>query len=348
MDSSDDRFPLHTAAREGRPTVAEGLLKNDPKLSKRKDDDGRYPIHWAASANNLDTVLLLANQKGFDADVQDESGWTPLMIAASVPDGEAVVKLLLQKDADVNQKNSSGQTALHFVASKKNLDVARLLIENKASTRVRDRRGQFPIHRAAAVGSGPMVSLLLKNRSPLDATDNEGYTPLHHAVAEGHGMFPFAHRPPLSSFSHVVLPKTLCLAQLFLLTLSLVASLLHRLGDVAVLLLKEGADFTLKTAAEETALDLAPDKEVQLSSLHFATRFQATDPDKTCRFVNTSCKEPRGKVSRCHRRCRQAGRQAGRIPQPQKVHEEKNDQKHQNNMMLMMCVHVASVSFISC
>lgn len=81
------------------------------------------------------------------------------------------------------------QTALHFVASKKNLDVARLLIESSppASTRVRDRRGQYPIHRAAAVGSAPMVQLLLKHRSPLNATDNEGYTPLHHAVAEGHG-----------------------------------------------------------------------------------------------------------------------------------------------------------------
>jgi 26S proteasome non-ATPase regulatory subunit 10 len=44
--------------------------QNDPKLSKRKDDDGRYPIHWAASSNNLDIVLLLANQKGFDPDVQ--------------------------------------------------------------------------------------------------------------------------------------------------------------------------------------------------------------------------------------------------------------------------------------
>lgn len=87
--------------------------------------------------------------------------------------------------------NTNPQTALHFVASKKNLDVARLLISSKppASTRVRDRRGQYPIHRAAAVGSVPMVMLLLKNRSPLNATDNEGFTPLHHAVAEGHGMY---------------------------------------------------------------------------------------------------------------------------------------------------------------
>lgn len=44
--------------------------QSDPKLSKRKDDDGRFPIHWAASSNCYDIVALLANQPGFDPDVQ--------------------------------------------------------------------------------------------------------------------------------------------------------------------------------------------------------------------------------------------------------------------------------------
>ncbi|KID62841.1 ankyrin repeat domain containing protein, partial [Metarhizium hybridum] len=223
MSEENDKFPLHTAAREGNVLKAEGLLKTDPKLSRKKDDDGRYPIHWAASSNNLEIVTLLANQTSFDPDVQDDSGWTPLMISASVADSEAILRVLIQKGAEVNEKTiETDGTALHFVASKKNMDVARLLLESKppASTRFRDRRGQYPIHRAAAVGSVPMVSLLLKNKSPLNPTDNEGYTPLHHAIAEGH-------------------------------------------GDVALALLKEGADFTLKNTEDVLALDLAPDKEVR-------------------------------------------------------------------------------------
>ncbi|KAJ4008054.1 putative ankyrin-repeat protein [Fusarium irregulare] len=243
---NEDKFPLHTAAREGRVPTAEALLKvsiqisdtetrcsfvrqSDPKLSQRKDDDGRYPIHWAASSNNLEIVQLLASQRSFDADIQDESGWSPLMISASVPDGEAVLRLIISKDADVNLKNSAGQTALHFVASKNNLDIARVLIDNGASTRIRDRRGQYPLHRAAAIGSVPMVNILLKNKSPLNPTDNEGYTPLHHAIAEGH-------------------------------------------GDTAVALLKEGADHTLKNSADELALDLAPDREVRRYILQGAER----------------------------------------------------------------------------
>ncbi|POR35407.1 Ankyrin repeat domain containing protein [Tolypocladium paradoxum] len=255
MDEENDPFPLHTAAREGKVTKAEGLLKvrrssppdpaylvsqgpntyaslqTDHKLSQRKDDDGRYPIHWAASSNNLDIVLLLANQASFDPDIQDASGWTPLMISASVPDSEPVLRVLLQRGADINEKNGSGQTALHFVASKKNMDIARLLLGTKppASTRVRDRRGQYPIHRAAAVGSAPMINLLLKNRSPLNPTDNEGYTPLHHAVAEGH-------------------------------------------ADAAVALLREGADFTIKNNDDESALDLAPDTGVRRYIIQGAER----------------------------------------------------------------------------
>ncbi|KAG5926495.1 hypothetical protein E4U42_003269 [Claviceps africana] len=233
MDSDNDRFPLHTAAREGNVVKAEGLLRTDAKLSTKKDDDGRHAIHWAASSNHVEIVTLLANQKTFDPDVQDGSGWTPLMISASLPDSEPVLHVLLQKGANVNEKNFNGQTALHFVASKKNIDTARFLLgmppPASASTRVRDHRGQYPIHRAAAAGSVPMTTLLLDHRSPLNPTDNEGYTPLHHAIAEGH-------------------------------------------GDVAMALLKRGADFSIKNAQEELALDLAPDKEVRLYIVRAAER----------------------------------------------------------------------------
>ncbi|TDZ19689.1 Ankyrin repeat-containing protein [Colletotrichum orbiculare MAFF 240422] len=165
------------------------LIKAQPGLAAREDDDGRLPIHWAASSNSLEIVLLLTQLQSFDPDVQDSSGWTPLMIAASLKDGEDLVSLLLQKGANVSLNNLNGQSVLHFVASKNNLDVARMLLNHEppASTRARDIRGQYPIHRAAAVGSVPMTKLLINHKSPINATDVSGYTALHHAVAEGHG-----------------------------------------------------------------------------------------------------------------------------------------------------------------
>lgn len=40
------------------------------------------------------------------------------------------------------------------------------------------------------------------------------------------------------------------------------------IGDTAVALLREEADFTLKTNDGELAIDLAPDKEVSVSQSH--------------------------------------------------------------------------------
>ncbi|CRK43366.1 Ankyrin repeat-containing protein C6C3.08 like [Verticillium longisporum] len=189
MDEPQAKFALHAAAREGKVSLAEAILKTDPKLAACVDDDGRMPIHWAVSANKIDIVVLLTQLRGFDPDVQDGSGWSPVMIAGSLPDGDAVMDVLLSRGADINLKNLNGQNVLHFIASKNNLDLAKRLLALKTplSARVRDKRGQYAIHRASAIGSVPMVNLLLKHKSPLDATDNSGYTALHHAIAEGHG-----------------------------------------------------------------------------------------------------------------------------------------------------------------
>ncbi|KAI9827577.1 MAG: hypothetical protein M1832_004927 [Thelocarpon impressellum] len=182
------KYAIHEAAREGRTSVVESLLKTqgNPRLANRRDDDDRLPIHWAASYHRLPVVELLVQRRDFDPDVKDGSGWTPLMIAASLKDGDELLELLLRKEADVNAQNFAGQTALHFAASKNNLPTARKLIAAKASARLRDKRGQLPLHRAAAVGSVPMTALLLENNSPLNTADVSGFTALHHAISEGH------------------------------------------------------------------------------------------------------------------------------------------------------------------
>lgn len=98
-------FPLHEAARNGRTSIIESLLTENPKLAEQKDDDQRYAVHWAVSSNQLDVLKIFASTPGFDPDVQDGSGWTLLMIAVSLKNGEQLVDLLLQKGADVNMKN---------------------------------------------------------------------------------------------------------------------------------------------------------------------------------------------------------------------------------------------------
>ncbi|CBF87930.1 hypothetical protein AN1209.2 [Aspergillus nidulans FGSC A4] len=232
MATTDSKFPLHEAAREGKLSLAESLLNANPKLATTKDDDDRLPIHWAVAYNHLPIVELLVSTKDFDPDVEDGSCWTPLMIAASLrnAEGDPIIELLLRKGADVNAKSITGQNALHFATSKANITTVRTLLENKCSARVKDKRGQLALHRAAAIGSTPIIQLLLKEgRSPVNATDNDGLTALHHAISEGH-------------------------------------------GDAALTLLKAGAEADKKDASGTLAIDMAPDKKVRNYILQAAER----------------------------------------------------------------------------
>ncbi|KAL4948545.1 ankyrin repeat-containing domain protein [Aspergillus filifer] len=232
MASSDAKFPLHEAAREGKLTVAESLLNANPKLATTKDDDDRLPIHWAVAYNRLEIVELLIATKNFDPDVEDGSNWTPLMIASSLKnaEGDPIIDLLLKKGADVNVKSVTGQNALHFATSKGNISTVRTLLANGCTARVKDKRGQLPLHRAAAIGSTPIIQILLKEgRSPVNATDGDGLTALHHAVSEGH-------------------------------------------GDAALALLKAGAEADKEDGGGRLAIDLAPDSKVRSYILQAAER----------------------------------------------------------------------------
>ncbi|KIW33680.1 uncharacterized protein PV07_00509 [Cladophialophora immunda] len=187
--STDNKFAIHEAAREGKTQVVESLLNANPKLAALGDQDNRLPLHWAIAFAHLDIVKLLTATRSFDPDAEDGSGWTPLAIAASLKDnsGLPIIELLLSKDADPKIATNTGVTPLHLAVSKNNLDVCKTLLKHGASARVKDKRGQLPLHRAAAVGSVPVVKLLLENKSPINATDMDGHTPLHHAISEGHG-----------------------------------------------------------------------------------------------------------------------------------------------------------------
>merc|ERR1712000_450581 len=92
-ETTENKYAIHEAAREGRTQAVESLLSANPRLAKLADLDERLPIHWACAFNRLDVVKILASTRSFDPDVQDGSGWTPLAIASSLKDnsGEAIV-----------------------------------------------------------------------------------------------------------------------------------------------------------------------------------------------------------------------------------------------------------------
>ncbi|KAG5950360.1 hypothetical protein E4U53_005203, partial [Claviceps sorghi] len=113
-------------------------------------------------------------------------------------------------------------TALHFVASKKIIDTARFLLD-----------------------------IAPPGRASTRVRDHRGQYPIHRAAAAGSVPMTtllLGHGSPLNPTDNEGYTP-------------LHHAIAEGHGDVAMALLKQGADFSIKNAHEELALDLAPDKE---------------------------------------------------------------------------------------
>ncbi|ELU10803.1 hypothetical protein CAPTEDRAFT_156226 [Capitella teleta] len=72
-------------------------------------------------------------------------GWSPLHLASYFGHAE-VVKILLQNEADVNMVNANGDTALHKAAFTSRLDVVTQLLQNNADVDIINAEGFAPKH----------------------------------------------------------------------------------------------------------------------------------------------------------------------------------------------------------
>ena len=126
-EGEEGQAPLHIAAGNGRPDVAQLILEcgGDPNKSDR--DWGWTALHYASSEDRriLTKVLL---DGGAAPNTVDKEGQTPLDLA-SFHGFKQVVKLLLEAGANPNVVNKKGYTPLILAAREDHLDVARLLID---------------------------------------------------------------------------------------------------------------------------------------------------------------------------------------------------------------------------
>ncbi|KAI5948683.1 NAS6 [Candida theae] len=193
---SSDKFPIHTAIKEGNFNLAKQLISQQSpnKSTLVKDDDDRTPLHWAVSIDNAELVQFIVEHlpKGTDIDeLVDGSGWTPLHINSSIGNIE-ILNILIHTDPqpDINLPTNQGTTALHLTVSKNHVRYASVLIDEMgANCRVKDKKGYTPLHRASSIGSIGILKLLINSPKGVNvnAKDNDGWTSLHHALAEGHG-----------------------------------------------------------------------------------------------------------------------------------------------------------------
>lgn len=231
IDTSD----IQRAVMDGNVGIVKNLLSDDPKLALTKDSDGRTPLHWATSFQNEELVKILLNPSQFAKDKTqnkiivdiddyiDDSNWTPLHIAASI--GNFDIFILLATHNPIPDPNLQTST------------------------------GQVCLHYAVSKNHYKIVEYLLKEmKASVRIKDNKQQLPLHRAAAIGSEkmvkMIIEIGKSPLNtkdSFGMTPLHHALAEGH----------------GDVALQLVKYGADWRQTTADGETAFQIALNDKVR-------------------------------------------------------------------------------------
>lgn len=138
------------------------------------DESADRPIRRSAiSAAQVDTWLAEG------ASVDDE-----LDNAVVAADLERV-KYLLGKEADVNALGKDGEAPLHIAATNGDKDMVALLVDHGARIDAPDRDGFSPLALAAARGNATVIPLLVARGADTEKPIGGGYTPLFVAIGGG-------------------------------------------------------------------------------------------------------------------------------------------------------------------
>ena len=251
--------PLFMAARLASPEMVGILLAASADIHALADD-GLTPLHAVFITpydaifsgkgirfdQRLKTIELLLNVHG-DVNIRDSMGRTPLMVFVMIysrvqgyrEEKSLLLNTLLSAGADINAKDAYSFTPLLSALMGPNEDIALMLLEAGADIHERSAALPPPLHLAASYGLAGAASFLLRHGALVDEKF-DGVTALH--LATGLGLFSIEKekdREPLQE----ILQRT--------------GVSTHNLLDVTKLLIKYGADATLKSKEKKTVLDYA-------------------------------------------------------------------------------------------
>ena len=238
LQNEDGNTALMTAAMKGDKNIVQLLLDNGADANLQNKDNNAA-LHWAASKGYKDIVELLLD-KGANVNLYNTND-TPLLIAAFKGD-EDIVKLLLDRGADLNLKGKTGFTVLDVAKDAKIQD----LIKQKKQKELDD---QF--FKAVEDNDKEAAEELLKQGADVNIQRNE-LTALMYVADNGN-----------KDMVQLLLadPRIDVNIQNEYGDTSLIWAAAKGYEDIVALLLDKGADVSLRSNKELTALDYAQSNE---------------------------------------------------------------------------------------
>jgi outer membrane protein assembly factor BamB/ankyrin repeat protein len=217
------------------------------------DSDGWTPLYISANRGYINLTQTLIDAKA-NIESTTNKGLRPLHTASFNGHFE-IVKLLLNKGAYIEAEieDEGKWRALHLASRYGHTDIVKILLENNANIEARNNSGWRALHLASRYGHTDIVKILLENNANVEARQNAGMTPLYLAAAGGHTdildflIFNDANIQSISNYSRSALHTAAYYGH----------------AEAAILLIREGIDFTKKDDSGLTALDLAIQKEHQ-------------------------------------------------------------------------------------
>ncbi|XP_003458836.2 B-cell lymphoma 3 protein homolog [Oreochromis niloticus] len=224
----------------------------------RQDEDGDTALHIAVVQGELAMVykliqfLVLAHK---DVDIYNNLRQTPLHLAVITKQAN-MVEALLKAGADPAALDRNGQTALHLCCEYDQRDCLSVLLSMPSSAtclEIRNFEGFSPLHLAVLQGRKDLARMLLDAGADINAMDiKSGQSPLMHAVESNNAdmvHFLIENRCDVNSQSYsgnTALHSACGRGQV----------------ETVRLLLKSGADSSLKNYHNDTPVMVAKNKKI--------------------------------------------------------------------------------------
>jgi len=186
-----------------------------------------------------ETPLRIAEKFGYIESINPKKNLVPLLephdpltfwgLRNSIILKEPIEEIL--KHFDVNTVDALGRSALHYAVKNNNIEAVKELLAKKANPNLKDTGGKTPLMLET---NKEIVKELLEHGANPNSSDNHGFTPLMFAVAEGN--------PDKEIITMLLQAGADPRAKDRYGNTALVASNIINIPDIAIILLKAGAD----------------------------------------------------------------------------------------------------------